>query len=81
MVLDRKTNFSQGKTKKRTSLGIYAAKVQKDVFLGFPPPWKNMVLVWKAKSFPRKSLVFWPKTILLLGKSYSLFSTPKPNFS
>ena len=65
MVLGRKTNFFLGKTKKNQKkhlLGDYAAKLQKDVFL----------------VFPRKKLVFLPKTILFLGKSW--FFCPKPSF-
>ena len=52
MVLGRKTNFFLGKTKKKHLLGNYAAKLQKDCFL----------------VFPRKKLVFLPKTIFFLGK-------------
>ena len=43
MVLDRKTNFFPGKTKKKTKkknkkhfLGNFMAKLQKDGFFGFP---------------------------------------------
>ena len=79
MVLGRKTNFFLGKTKKNQKkhlLGNYAAKLQKDCFL----------------VFPRKKLVFLPKTIFFLGKvSFSAqnhlfprknwFFCPKPTFS
>ena len=66
MVLDRKTNFFLGKTKKTQKtifLRHYAARPQKDGFL----------------VFPRKKMVFHAKTIFLLGKSW--FSTLKPSFS
>ena len=57
MVLGRKANIFLGKTKKtknkKTFLGNYAAKVQNDGFL----------------VFPRKKLVFLPKTIFSLGNT------------
>ena len=67
MVLGRKANFFQGKTKKTKKhhlLGNYAAKLQKDGFF----------LV-----FPTKKLVLLPKTIFFLGKNW--FWTEKPSFS
>ena len=66
MVLGRKTNFFLGKTKKTIFLEFGRIVSQKIVFLVF--------LV-----FPRKKLVFLPKTIFFLGKSW--LSCPKPFFS
>ena len=66
MVLGRKTNFFLGKTKKTIFLEFGRIVSQKMVFLVF--------LV-----FSRKKLVFLPKTIFFLGKSW--FSCPKPSFS
>ena len=63
MVLGRKTNFFLGKTKKTIFLEFGRIVSQKMVFL----------------VFPRKKLVFLPKTIFFLGKSW--FSCPKPSFS
>ena len=57
MVLGRKTNSSLGETKKtktkKTRFGKLCGKVQNDVFL----------------VFPRKKLVFLPKTIFSLEKN------------
>ena len=66
MVLDKKTNFFLGKTKKTIFLDFGHIVSQKMFFLVF--------LV-----FPRKKLVFCSKTIFFLGKSW--FFGPEPSFS
>ena len=67
MVLGRKTNFFLGKTKKKT------------IFLEFGRIVSQKMVFFVFLVFPRKKLVFLPKTIFFLGKSW--FSCPKPSFS
>ena len=74
-----KPTFFLGKTKKNHLLGDYAAKVQKAVFFWFSlgKRWfwtGKQTFSWEKDGFgqnllfPRKKLVFRPKTIFFLGK-------------
>ena len=87
MVLGRKTNFFLGKTKKTIFWETMRPNSKKMVFFGFPQ--EKIGFSAQNHLFPRKKLVFLPKTIFCLGKSwfsaqnhlFPRFSCPKPSFS
>ena len=76
MVLGRKTNFFLEKTKKTIFLEFGRIVSQKMVFLVFPR--KKLVFLPKAIFFLGKSWFSRPKPFFFLGKSW--FSRPKPSF-
>ena len=71
MVLDRKTNFFLGQKNQ-----LFPRKNQRTIFWETMRPNSKKIVFF---GFPRKKLVFLPKTIFFLGKSW--FSCPKPSFS
>ena len=80
MVLGGKTNFFLGKTKRNPKnhlLGNYAAKLTKRWVFWFS---LGKRWFWAAQNqlFPRKKMVFLPKTIFFLGKRW--FFWQKTNF-
>ena len=80
MVLEEKTNFFLGKTKK-TKKNIFWETIRQNskkiVFLVFPS--KKLVFPPKTQLFPRKKMVLEQKTNFFLGKRW--FWSKKPTFS
>ena len=80
MVLGRKNQLFPRENQKNHLFGVWPHSFPKDVFFGFLVfPRKKLVFLPKTIFFPRKKLVFLSKTIFFLGKSW--FSCPKPSFS
>ena len=68
MVLDRKTNFFLGKTKKKPSFGKLYGQTLKRLFFWFSLG--KIGFRWKHQLFPRKKMVLDQKTNFLIGKRW-----------